>query len=400
MELASRFRRVGQEGERGQVVPIVALAVVMLLGAAGMAVDTGYLRYMERVQQSAADSAAIAGANELAYPAANDVQAAARADAASNGFSNDGSNINVTVNNPPASGTYAGNVNAVEVIVQANHGMFFERILGVAAKSVTSRAVAVFGSANGAGNCIYALNSDIDMNSATINAPSCGIISNGIMNLNSDHITAASIGAVGAISTNSSTFPEASPSTAIAAIDPCPTIAGCAYLTANPPATSPCTVSNLSLNSATTTLNPGVYCQSVNMNSSNVTFNPGLYVFTNGLNANSTTMTGNGVTFYVLGSSFNANSTTFNLTAPSTGNYAGILFFQPPVNTSSANFNSSGGTGIQGAIYLPKGTLTTNSTFDTWLLIVAGDIHMNSSSVNVPANSTFPGSSRHGYLAE
>ena len=400
MELALPLRRVHQEGERGQVLPIVALAVVMLLGAAGMAVDTGYLRYMARVQQSAADSAAIAGANELAYPAANDVQAAARADAASNGFTHDGANITVTVNTPPASGTYAGNANAVEVIVSATHGMFFERVLGVAAKSVSTRAVAVFGTANGAGNCIYALNSDIDMNSSTINAPSCGIISNGIMNLNSDNITAASIGAVGSISVNSSTFPEASPSHAIAAIDPCPAIAGCAYLAANPPATTPCNYSNLNLNSVTTTLNPGVYCQSVNMNSSTVTFNPGLYVFTNGLNSNSTTLNGSGVTFYNLGSSYNCNSCTFNLTAPSTGNYAGILFFQPPVNTSSANFNSSGGAGIQGAIYLPKGTLTTNSTFDTWLLIVAGDIHMNSSSVNVPLNSTFPGGARHGYLAE
>jgi hypothetical protein len=400
MELASQLRGLRQEGERGQVLPIVALALVVLLAAAAMAVDVGYLRYMQRVQQSAADSAAIAGANELAYPAANDVTSAAKADAAANGFTDNGSNIVVTVNNPPGSGPYAGNTSAVEVTVSAQHGMFFERILGVAAKSVTARAVAVFGNANGAGNCIYALNSDIDMNSATIHAPSCGIISNGIMNLNSDNITAASIGAVGAISVNSSTFPEAAPAHAVAAIDPCPTIAGCAYLAANPPATSPCTYSNVNLNSWTGTLNPGVYCQSVNMNSATVTFQPGLYVFTNGVSANSTTMTGNGVTFYIAASSFNANSCTFNLTAPSTGNTAGILLFQPASNVSSANLNSSGGTGVQGAIYLPKGTLTTNSTFDTWLLIVAGDIHMNSSSVNVPANSSFPGSARHGYLGE
>lgn len=400
MELAPPLRRVGQEGERGQVLPIVALAVVMLLAAASMAVDVGYLRYMQRTQQSAADSAAIAGASELAYPSANDVVSAAKADASANGFTHDGSNIIVTVNNPPASGPYAGNTSAVEVIVFAKHAMFFERMLGVAAKSVTTRAVAVYGNGNGAGNCIYALNSDIDMNSATIRAPSCGIISNGIMNLNGDNITAAAIGAVGSINVTSSTFPEASPAHAIAAIDPCPTIAGCAYLTANPPATSPCLVSNLNLNSWTGTLSPGVYCQSVNMNSANVTFQPGLYVFTNGVSANGTTMTGNGVTFYIAASSFNANSCTFNLTAPSSGNTAGILFFQPAGNVSSANLNSSGGTGVEGAIYMPKGTLTTNSTFNTWLLIVTGDIHMNSSVVNVPANTTFPGSARHGYLAE
>ena len=257
-----------------------------------------------------------------------------------------------------------------------------------------------FGSGNGAGPCIYALRQDIDMNSATIRAPSCGIISNGIMNLNSDTITAASIGAVGQINVNSSTFPEASPSVGIAASDPCPTIASCAYLTANTPATTPCTYSNLSLNSWTGTLSPGVYCQSVNMNSCNVTLQPGLYVFTNGLNANSTTFTGSGVTLYIAQSSLNANSSTFNLTSPTTGNYAGMLVYQPASNNSSANLNSSGSSDIRGAIYMPTGTLTTNSTFDNWVLIVTGDIHMNSSTVNVPANSTFAGSPRHGYLAE
>ncbi len=355
---------------------------------------------MQRLQQSAADSAAIAGANELGYPTANDVASAAKADAGANGFTDDGTNIIVTVNNPPASGSFVGNAAAVEVIVNARHTMFFEKVLGTPSTWVSTRAVALFGNGNGAGNCIYALNSDIDMNSATIHAPSCGIISNGIMNLNSDNITAAAIGAVGQINVNSSTFPEASPSHAIAAVDPCPTIAGCSYLTTHPPATTPCTYSNLSLNSWTGTLNPGVYCQSVNMNSDNVTFQPGLYVFTNGLNANSTTMTGSGVTFYIAQSSLNANSCTFNLTAPSSGNTAGILVFQPTSNTSSANLNSSGGSDVAGAIYLPTGTLTTNSTFNTWLLIVAGDIHMNSSQVNVPANAAFPGSTRHGYLGE
>lgn len=398
MELGSTRRRCDRNGERGQVIPIVALALFVLFGAAAMAVDVGYLRYTQRIQQNAADSAAIAGANELAYTA--DPTAAARADAALNGFTHDGTNVTVAVNTPPSTGPYSGNANAVEVIVSARHPMFFERALGIANTNVAARAVAIFGAGNGAGPCIYALQSDIDMNSATVNAPSCGIISNGIMNLNSDRITAASIGAVGQINVNSSTFPEASPAHALAASDPCPTIRSCAYLTANPPAQSPCNYSNLSLNSWTGTLSPGVYCQSVNMNSSTVTLQPGLYVFTNGLNANSTSFTGSGVTLYIAQSSLNANSSSFNLTAPTTGNYAGMLIYQPASNSSSANLNSSGSSDVAGAIYMPTGTFTTNSTFDTSVLIVTAIIHMNSSTVNVPANSTFAGSPRHGYLAE
>ncbi len=397
MELGSKHGRKAREGERGQVVPIVALALFVLFGASAMAVDVGYLRYMQRIEQNAADSAAIAGANEIPY---SDVTAAAKADAGSNGFTDDGTNVIVTVNNPPSSGSYSGNTSAVEVIVKAKHAMFFEKIFGTSSSWVSARSVAIFGSGNGAGPCIYALQNDIDMNSTTINAPSCGIISNGIVNFNSDTITAASIGAVGQINSSASTFPESSPQHALAAVDPCPTIASCAYLTNNPPAQSPCTYSNLNISSQTTTMNPGVYCQSVNINSSTITMNPGTYVFTNGLSANSTTFHGTGVTLYIANSSINSNSCNWYLTAPTTGNTAGMLIFQPKSNTSSENLNSTTGSAVSGAIYMPTGTFTTNSTFNSYMLIVTGIIHMNSSQVNVPANATFSASPRHGYLAE
>ena len=389
---------VDRNGERGQILPVVALALVVLIGAAALAVDVGYLRYVQRIQQSATDSAAIAGAAELGYPASGTVLSAAKQDASLNGFTHDGTKTIITAG-PPASGPYVGNPNAVEVIIRSQHPMFFEQALGTPTTWVSTRAVALFGNGNGAGNCIYALQSDADMNASTINAPSCGIISNGIMNINGSTITAASIGAVGQINTTGSTYPEASPQHAIAGVDPCPSIAGCNALATSPPATSPCNYSNLNL-SGTVTMNPGVYCQSTNINSAHITMNPGLYVWTNGLNGNATTFTGTGVTLYMVQSSFNCNSCSFNLTAPTTGSYAGILFFQPASNTSSENLNASGGSSVQGAIYLPTGTLTTNASFNTWLLVVAAIIHMNASNVNVPANSVFPGSVPHGYLAE
>jgi hypothetical protein len=304
------------------------------------------------------------------------------------------------VNNPPASGPLNGNASAVEVIVSATHGTFFERIFGMNSATVQARAVAMLGTGNGNGACIYALNNDIDMNATTIRAPSCGIISNGIMNLNSDNITAASIGAVGQINSNASTFPEASPAHALSAIDPCPTIDACRNLTSSPPAQSPCTYSNVSKNAWTGTLYPGVYCQSTNLNASNVTFAPGLYVWQNGLNVNATTMTGSGVTFYIANSSMNVNAAGMNLTAPTTGQYAGILVYQPSSNQSSANLNASGSSDVEGTVYLPTGTLTTNATFNSWMLVITGIIHMNSASVNVPGNNSYVGQPRRGILAE
>ncbi len=51
--------------ERGQILPIVALALVALLGISAFAIDVGYAFYAKRQLQSAADAAALAGAQDL-----------------------------------------------------------------------------------------------------------------------------------------------------------------------------------------------------------------------------------------------------------------------------------------------------------------------------------------------
>jgi len=76
--------------ERGQILPLFVLLLVPLLGISAMAIDIGYLRYLQNIEQTAADSAAVAGATELNYPAAADWSSAAKADATSNGFTGDG----------------------------------------------------------------------------------------------------------------------------------------------------------------------------------------------------------------------------------------------------------------------------------------------------------------------
>ena len=52
-------------GERGQILPIVALALVALLGISAFAIDVGYAYYAKRQLQSATDAAALAGAQDL-----------------------------------------------------------------------------------------------------------------------------------------------------------------------------------------------------------------------------------------------------------------------------------------------------------------------------------------------
>ena len=51
--------------QRGQILPVVALALVALLGVTAFSIDVGYAYYAKRQLQSAVDAAALAGAQDL-----------------------------------------------------------------------------------------------------------------------------------------------------------------------------------------------------------------------------------------------------------------------------------------------------------------------------------------------
>src|SRR6266571_3373012 len=71
----------------GQLILIVAGALTALLGFAALATDVGFLWNTKRQMQTAADSAAMAGEQELVAPNSGaTITSAARNDAASNGF--------------------------------------------------------------------------------------------------------------------------------------------------------------------------------------------------------------------------------------------------------------------------------------------------------------------------
>jgi hypothetical protein len=72
----------------------------------------------------------------------NTAQISALANAAVNGYSNDGVRSIVTVNIPPLSGPYTGQVSYVEVIIQYNQPRGFSNIFGNGDIPVKARAVA------------------------------------------------------------------------------------------------------------------------------------------------------------------------------------------------------------------------------------------------------------------
>jgi hypothetical protein len=387
--------------ERGQTLPLVGVMLVVLLVFAGLAVDVGYWRYSQQIEQSAADSAAIAGANAL-QAAPGTYATAAKAAATANHFTDDGGvTTTVTANNPPATGPNIANGSAVEVIIQKKQPIFFTNFIpAFPAQWVSVRAVAALVST--AGDCIYVLKNTATtiVNGSTIDAPQCGFIGNGGLIVNGATFDAASIGAAGSITNNGSTYPEATPAPAVPAADPCSTVASCKGLQTNPPATGPCDQTNfLSNGGGTVTLNPGIYCGTTIFNgTSHVDFNPGVYTFTGQVISNGVSdYSGSGVSFNIMSSSgFTFNGSTANLTAPTTGTNAGILFYAPN-DTGSAIVNGGSGN-VGGMIYFPKAALTFNGSSNSYFTLIAGTLIINGSISEPTAGG---GSSvRNGVLVE
>lgn len=215
-----------RKSEAGQALVIAAVAIVALLAVMGLAVDMGVLRYQKRLQQSAADAAAIAGASNLAYDGAGSpgVISGALAASAQNKFANTigtgecvkpptdlgKTDVQVIVCNPPSTGPHEGDAKYVEAYVSAGHPTFFMNVLGVNKETVTALAVAtnVSGKSGTANDCIVTLgtpSSKLTANNAglgttgsvILNAPECGIADNGNFIANGGaqlSVTAASIG--------------------------------------------------------------------------------------------------------------------------------------------------------------------------------------------------------------
>src|SRR6202011_3930085 len=169
--------------ESGQVLVLTALCMTILLGFLAFATDVGTLLYDKRVIQSAADSAAMAGASEINYAAVDGttVSATAKAAAAQNGFTDGSSGATVSVHNGPSNGPYTGNPSYVEVIIQQTEPTFFMKLFGHNSMPVAARAVAGLGAVNS--GCIFVLDPTAPkamelQGSFNVDAPNCGVVVN------------------------------------------------------------------------------------------------------------------------------------------------------------------------------------------------------------------------------
>jgi len=382
------------------------LATAVLLECIGLAIDAGYLQFVKTRMQTAADAAAIGGVQELRMNGSSGLAVAAKADSATNGFTDTVNSVSITVNNPPASGFYTTDSTAVEVIITQSVAPFFLQLLGVGSTTVKVRSVARQGSGSG---CLYTLDpsaSNAFSVSGGVNVQvGCGIMvdsSSGtaLSASGGAKVTASSINIVGSYSSSGGATLSPSPNIhATAQSDPL------AYVPA--PSVGAPNFNNFSVSGGTVkTISQGVYANGISISGgSNVTMNPGTYILLGGglSVSGGSTLTGTGVTFYNTagsGHSYGAISlsggTNVQLSAPTTGSLAGMLFFQDRTIASGVGSSLSGGasTVFSGALYFPTTSLSySGGAGSTYTIIVSKTISFSGGATLNANYSALPGGS-------
>jgi Putative Flp pilus-assembly TadE/G-like len=357
--LAQKIR----QSRQGAVAIQMGLIIASLIGMGALASEIGLVTYKHRQMQSAADAAALGAA--IARSNSADFSLQAKALTAAVGFVDGTSGVTVTVNNPPASGNFAGQAGYVEVIITQPQTL---SIVG-AVNSLTGsanptglftlgvQAVAGTGLAN---ICMLALSTTgpaFQLNgNVTVGNPSCGIAANSASNPSTD-IKGGSAIIQGQFSSNgpqntngnNASFPNATPKTGVPTTDPYIANGENAWVLAQ--ATSPlapasnCKSPNFSSGSKS---GGATYC-----NVTGGTLSSGIY-YVNSVNSISGSVTITNATVVVFGSA-NFGNSTVTITAPTktTANGESGLGLVSP-NAITVSFGGNGSLNLQGAIYLPN----------------------------------------------
>jgi Flp pilus assembly protein TadG len=425
------------KGESGTILVATALWMVFLLLFLGLGIDFGHLLFEKRNLQKAADAAALAAAIEVRICGTTNncaaMQSAAQSSLSENGFGSittltncsgtTGSGITLMLNNPACANSSDPNLgkgNYVEAIVSESVPTYFMRLAGVSTINVAARAEAARGIG---GPCIYALDPAgpaITIVAGVIVKSTCGVVdesasANALTCVVGAFLYAPRIQVSGGTS-GLLCLAAATPSTNVPAPTPRDPLA---YLPAPPHASDSCGTStgspyygssqavNVTLG-GNVTFNPGVYCGGISITASllsNITFNPGTYILRDaknilgitqgGLNITLsllTNVTGNGVTFYNEGPTMGLSVAepvtggslvslgNIALSAPSSGTYSGILFYQASGVTATGTFlaNLLQASKLQGAIYLPSAPVTygISAGSSAYNILVAKDINL------------------------
>ena len=170
--MLERSRRRGAD-ESGVVIVLVAVLMVVILGAAALAIDVGSIYKAQRQAQTAADAGALAASQDLPSSTVS-----ATTDATNYATTNyPGATASVTT-------PYGGSANEVKVTVSASTPSFFGQILGLTHANVSASAVAGVNS-SAVPAAIFAYNSNCSLGGVSITGSSedvaGGVVSNGTL---------------------------------------------------------------------------------------------------------------------------------------------------------------------------------------------------------------------------
>lgn len=370
------LRRLSRDA-RGNVLVIGAATLPLMIGAAGVGVDSITLVVAKRQLQRSADSSALAGAYALVQ--SKSVQASALYDL---GLNNDVVLATRTFENAPAAGPHKDDADAVRVVLTAQRSTPFMSFFGAGnpVLAVEATAAVVYTGKF----CMVALEDGtspgVSFGGNTTVDLGCGVASNskgitGISAGGSSTIIASPIAAVGGVPASSSYAPgtkllpysskQADPFARL----PVPQVpSDCSPAPLN---VSPGSVVTLPTNTS------GVYCFKGMDVKGTLNLPPGTYYIDGGtLSVGSQAkIAGDGVTIILTSSTAATNPSSvaglsinggaqLNLKSPKDGTYGGVLFYQDPraLFGNSVKINGNSSSSFEGGFYFPRAYLSMNGT--------------------------------------
>jgi hypothetical protein len=388
----------------------------VLIGFVGFAVDVGYAFDYKKQMQMAADSAAMAGAMAVKANgsiSSTDLATVVTLDTSNNGFTNGNSGIAVTVCRPavdltcPTTYTYTAGDGAVKVGITQTKDTFFTKILNFNSLTVGASAVAAKAVVSGNTSNIVILDTACDTGMTVSGGNNLTV--SGSIYVNACGADAAKVSGGGAVNAAGGIFIGCSSGGTCGGYDasggstftPTPTTGNAQIADplgglAEPTPTGTPFNTNPNIGSGTVTLQPGIYNAGITITGGTVTFAPGNY-FINGNKLefkNNANVLGSGVFFYAYNDALLsiANSgTTVTMSAPTSGTYRGIWYFQQRADTRDATVSGSATVNIDGVIYISNpsskltfsggsssGSAASYTVFVVWELVMGGGGVFNS----------------------
>lgn len=409
--------------DSGQTMVLCAMMLPILLGAVGMAVDVGYVFDHRRQMQGAADSAVLAGGRAVRMNpsiSTTDLTTIVHADATRNGFVHGTKNVTVAVCRPavdspcPTQYGYTADNEAVKVTIDQPKATFFSGILGLTSMNVGVTAVASSHPSTGSGANVIVLDDTCTSGAFHASGGTPVVISGRVWVNSCDQHAAVAAGGT----------PVTVPGGTYIACDRgiCGGYheQGGAVFTPTPftgegqirdpledllePVPFGTTYNDPNVMSGTRTLQPGIYDKGITLKGGTVTFAPGIY-FLDGQPLTikgGATVLGDGVMFFAYNDAsliIQDGTTQVNMSAPSSGYYRGMFWFQARNNEKDAVITAGPLVHVNGIFYVShpdsemsfsgnsdSGLMTDYTVFVVWHFAIAGGATFNSDFTKIGGN--------------